>query len=227
MGTPVTSEPNAPGSAYFVANDSGLVRLDEHGFTTVLKDPQDLLRVVPGLNGALWLLSYNAVIRLDDEGSETFQGSGQSTAFDDLTIAPNGDIPAVKGQVRDIYVVGNGPALPASVGPVRTSPIVGKLTQKGEPAVSASVEICPNASTLMRKTPCEGQPFVATAVTGADGSFRVEHVPLGAVQIGFKAKDESKWTVPMGSCCVERTADKTSDLGTIEITKGATAFLFK
>lgn len=420
VGEPVVTEQNVPGPAFFATNGSGLVKLDKNGFSTVFAEPKDLLKVIPGLEGSLWLLAYGAVYRLENNTLDTFQGEGQSTGFEKIAVDlkgdiwiiglygisrfngktwdlylkknltgethtpfysisadnggriwvtaheavyvfdkgqwralamnpdprenkmylgpaavanknlyvqatggllqissedwmqlsgdgdffsanhidirnnklfaasykdvrvfpldgsepigkfkgegidfpsttirafaadgqgriwlagdegpvvihnggkvfhwPPGSVNALRARVTDIYVVGNGPQLPAAVGPVQTSPVIGKMIFNGKPSAEVEIEICPGASNLMRKTPCEGQPFQGKSITKADGTFRIENVPLVTMQLAYRQKGAEKWTVPMGSWGQERESGKVHNLGNVEITKGSTVFLFR
>ena len=52
-------------------------------------------------------------------------------------------------------------------------------------------------------------------MTGEGGVFTFNNVPLGTYRFGVKAGP--KWTITMGSCCTGMKANKTFDVGSINL----------
>ncbi len=94
---------------------------------------------------------------------------------------------------NDLYALGvveAGPSLPE---PMEKTPgsIRGQVVlADGQPVAAAAVEICVErlGSNFYGETPCDGQPFVRTTETDAEGSFVVSDLPVGlyvlAVNVG-------------------------------------------
>ncbi len=83
--------------------------------------------------------------------------------------------------ITAIAVVGQGPALPAAQHKAPGA-LTGKLvTADGVPLANVAVEVCVETiySSYRGTTPCEGHPYVRTAVSDADGVFTIENLPAG------------------------------------------------
>jgi hypothetical protein len=125
-----------------------------------------------------------------------------------------GTIPALTGAVEAIHVEGAGPELPA-VGPQAFGAVTGKVVREGEALAGIQVEICAQPSSYFKNTPCADAAWSQSAMTGADGVFTFNNVPLGTYR--FALKPGAKWTITMGSCCTGMKANKTFDVGSINL----------
>src|SRR5690606_6614592 len=57
-----------------------------------------------------------------------------------------------------------------------------------EPLPHATFELCPHPEFNKGDTPCSHSPLRVTAVTDADGDFRIEDIPVGMYDIAVKYK---------------------------------------
>jgi hypothetical protein len=159
-------------------------------------------------SGRTWLRTDNGVVILDADGKLAQQW------------AP-GTVAGITGKIEAIAIEGNGPALPSLTDAAKGT-VVGKVVFKGKPVAGAAVEICTSPASLMmfEKTPCTGSSVARNAVTAADGTFKLEGVPVGSY--GFAVKPKKTWFVSMWSrdqCCTTLENGGTYDVGSINLDK--------
>ncbi len=89
-----------------------------------------------------------------------------------------GELPGLEGSIRHLVAVRGGPDLLPSPQPPSTWTLRGQLhfVQGGAPVAGRTVLLCPSGF-IDRQ--CEGAPFVHSAQTDPDGSFRFTAVPPG------------------------------------------------
>lgn len=96
-------------------------------------------------------------------------------------------------EIFTIAVAGQGPDLPP---PFERAPgsLSGVLVQGTEPLRAAKVEACAEfiGMTFSGPSPCADMAFSAKAVTGDDGAFRFESLPVGRYGLAFQ-NAEGKW----------------------------------
>ncbi|MBI3073325.1 MAG: hypothetical protein HYY84_14520 [Deltaproteobacteria bacterium] len=125
-----------------------------------------------------------------------------------------GTIPQLTGAVNALTVEGAGPELP-SVGPQAFGIVTGKVVRTGEPVSGIQIEICAQPSSYFRVSPCADSAWSQSVLTGTDGNFTFNNVPLGTYR--FALKPGAKWTITMDSCCTGMKANKTFDVGSINL----------
>lgn len=130
-----------------------------------------------------------------------------------------GTVPQLPGSIEAIYVQGQGPALPETVGKIQTASIRGKLVGGKGALANVPIEVCqsPRMMHQQGETPCSTNPFKKSAVTGADGSFSFKEVPLGRYEFTFK--NGEKWTITLGGnkCCADMKAGQDYDVGVLRV----------
>jgi hypothetical protein len=158
--------------------------------------------VVDG-SGRVWLKTDNGVVILDGEGKLLRQ------------LAP-GTVAGLNGKVQGIAVAGGGPELPEQTKAAKGT-VVGKVIHRGKGLAGIAVEMCASPASFFTKTPCDSAPLKHRATTGADGSFSIPDVLVGAY--GFTVKPKSKWLVFWGSsgCCQKIEDGQTYDAGSITL----------
>ncbi len=128
-----------------------------------------------------------------------------------------GTVPEVRGAVRSLVVLGDGPALPRQHAQV-VGTVIGKLT--GENARQyRTLTLCLHPAELaapkaeLERTgslPCDPGAVVGTSEVRRNGEFRFEKVPQGSYWMGADARD-----FPV-HCCTQIDGGVT-DLGTIVV----------
>ncbi len=124
---------------------------------------------------------------------------------------------------NDIYaigIVGGGPDLPTAQ-KMAMGALSGKIiAADGAPLPEAGVEICvePIYNIPEDKTPCEGQPYMRSATTGADGVFTIDKLPPGFYVIAIHAGETWQLYNSTPRLAAERVhvqAGESTDLGEI------------
>jgi hypothetical protein len=116
-------------------------------------------------------------------------------------------------QIKNLAVVGAGPALPA---PMTKKPgsIAGLLSKAGAPVPNAQMELCVEMGlTYTGETPCSGQPFMKKTTTAADGKFSVADLPVGFYVLTLKI-DDGSW-VQLGRVLVQE--GQVTDVGELKV----------
>ncbi len=154
-------------------------------------------------------------------------GQGRAWVTSDnglVVLAANGDllqqwlpgtVAGVSGAVTALAVVDDGPSLPELQAAV-TGHIAGRILRGGKPVEGAAVQLCNSPLTMFQSVPCEDASFTAEAVTGADGAFLLQNVPVGTY--GFAIKPDAQWRILIGSnCCNQLQAGETFDVGSVSV----------
>lgn len=236
----------SPRGALHVSHRSGVFKLvDGRAEVLDLPEPiGDGVRIAVGPDDSVNIAVADSVVRARGGHVETYSaesgrfkakrildlavdGRGRTWAATDhgvVIIDPSGEItqwepgtlPALKGTVRALTVIGTGPELP-ELGPQKFGGVTGKIVSDGKPQARVEVEICALPSMEFTKTPCSDASFKASAKTGPKGKFTFEKVPLGTYRFAIKAGD--KWTVTLPPCCSEMKAAELFDVGSIDLSK--------
>jgi hypothetical protein len=116
-------------------------------------------------------------------------------------------------QIKNLAVVGNGPALPAPM-TKKLGSIAGHLSKAGAPVPNAQMELCVEMGlTYTGETPCSGQPFMKKITTAADGKFSVADLPVGFYVLTLKM-DDGSW-VQLGRVLVQE--GQATDVGELKV----------
>ncbi len=185
-----------PGDASIDA-DAEMLGFDPKAFSAIAGDGQ----------GRVWLAT-DAGVAIVGPGAKLIQHWKPGT------------VAAITGRVSKMVITKGGPKLPV-VGPVQQGTVVGKaLWDDGQPIAGTSIQMCERPRMMFKNTPCADAAFGLTAQTGADGSFRFEHVPVW--QYGFSIKATDTWSITSGSmtCCAKLTNNGTIDLGSLVLRRG-------
>jgi hypothetical protein len=97
-------------------------------------------------------------------------------------------------RVEQILILGEGPDLPPPEEKASGS-ISGTVTQDGLPWEYMGVEVCVETlpyAQYFGKTPCDGQPFLRSTTTDADGNFRLSDLPTGRYYLVVQM-DDTTW----------------------------------
>jgi hypothetical protein len=95
-----------PGPAYFAVDDQGIVRLDGGKFTRLAGGPKQLIKGMQvGGDGALWVVGYEDVLRLEGDRFRRVARAGfdeLGASIDDIAVTPGGEVWAAtfKGVAR-------------------------------------------------------------------------------------------------------------------------------
>ena len=152
--------------------------------------------------GRIWLATDNGLVILDDAGGLVQQWRP-------------GTVDGVAGAITAVAVIGDGPTLPA-LRAAATGTITGTVVQAGQRVAGARVELCDRPLTYFQRTPCDASSLTRSATTAADGSFRLDDVPVGSY--GFAVKPGKTWLVLIDrSCCTDLVDGGTYDIGAITL----------
>ncbi len=138
-------------------------------------------------------------VAADDSGRVWVSSEGGMTILgpnDAKTEWPGGSIPELTGEIRNMLVVGTGPAELPGAGNVRKGGLTGKLLREGSPLADISVEVCPSPSMIYSKTPCADGAVKFSTKSDASGVWTVSDVPIGTY--GMAVKVDGKWQITFG-----------------------------
>ena len=134
------------------------------------------------------------------DGLEVIEREGHRTVF------PRASLAGVTEPIRQIAVVGAGPALPAPTAPV-TRTITGTVTG----AIHAPIILCTDA-----RDPCfPGLPHWDTT-TDADGRFTLTNVPRFSAELHIQLGAPAVWRYLRTTCCTQDS----DDLGVVAVDPG-------
>lgn len=117
--------------------------------------------------------------------------------------------------ITDILVLGKGPTLPPAV-PLGSGAIHGRVEARGFPLAGVAVHMCSHPDPQAGRSPCLQSPFMRTAVTGDDGSFTVEDVPIGHYRFAVRA--QGQWFLSKASAGSRMREGQVYELGTLLVT---------
>lgn len=128
---------------------------------------------------------------------------------------PAGSVPALRGGVRDMLVLGGGPA-PPEAGRV-DGRVHGRLLQGDEPVARQWLFLCADVPE------CAGGangPGLRETTTNADGTFDLWEVVPGEYGLAMQREGEETWrTVEQLGCCTAMQPGTTFDLGDIDLAR--------
>ncbi len=93
----------------------------------------------------------------------------------------------------------------------------GTVSHLGTLLVGATLQICPAPDRTFRtdRGPCGDQPNRKTMLTGPDGGFAFDDLPLGSYGFAVTAKGSDEWTVTGQDFCNDVTAGQICDVGAL------------
>ena len=116
---------------------------------------------------------------------------------------PTGSLPAIDEAIEAIAVVGAGPTQLPQATPGRTRVVVGRVVDHGDlrkGLAKARVTVC---SVHPFREPCPPGSIVAETTSARDGSFRLDAVPDGSLEVIVDAgcsRGESAWLSTYSVC---------------------------
>jgi hypothetical protein len=204
-------------SEFSVSTDGHLALVDVDKVTAT-KPPDGKLQVLRSgrhfNKGTIWAVGA-------DDGGRVWIGSdfGLSVVHPDGTKTEwaSGAAPEIAGEIKDILVLGSGPAQLPGAGEVRKGGLKGTvIDDDGKPVASASLEVCPNPAFIYTKTPCADQPVRFSGKTDAEGGWSFADVPLG--EYGVAVKVGGKWMTTLGFAMQGAMKEgEVYDLGSIKL----------
>ncbi len=130
-----------------------------------------------------------------------------------------GAVKELNGSVDAMLFIAGGPELP-EVGPQAKGHVRGRILKRGAGVANAEVEICESPGTMFQSSPCDTAVFKQRLVTGPEGGFQFEHIPVGTYSFAIRPTKDSQWLVMLGSnCCGQLEHGKVFDIGTIDISQ--------
>ncbi|MBK9031070.1 MAG: hypothetical protein IPL61_07000 [Myxococcales bacterium] len=183
-----------------VAEPSGTTRTVELDEGPAQAHRGDVLAIDGG--GRTWVATDNGLVIFDRDGGLAQQWLP-------------GTVAGVTGKITALAVVADGPTLPA-LQAAATGAITGKVLRAGKPVARAAIELCDQPLTMFKGTPCESSTRAYRGTSAADGTFRIDDVPVGTY--GFAVKPGAQWIILIGGdCCTALEPGATYDVGAITL----------